>query len=134
VKALSLVRNKFAAVSTHLNFKLWTGNGKRHLLAIFPRSGEQQMLGRAAQLGLRRPTTSFTSDRPGHKSVTAYINEGAIGNEIVELLGSSRVDADNIFAATVAHETGHNLGLGHECSPTGLMFAYECKGPYEGLR
>jgi hypothetical protein len=47
------------------------------------------------------------------------------------MLGSSRVEVDNIFAATIAHEIGHNLGLEHEHSPAGLVFAYEAVGPIE---
>jgi hypothetical protein len=128
---LNLVRNKFMAVSSHLSFRLGTGGGRRHLLASFARSGEPQLLGRAAQWGPRGPTKSFTPDRPGHKGVTAYIYEGAIGNEIVEMLGSSRVNVDHIFAAMIAHEIGHNLSLEHEYSPTGLMFAYEDAGSVE---
>ena len=43
----------------------------------------------------------------------------------MELPGSARADVDNIFAALIAHEIGHNLGLEHEHSPTGLLFAHE---------
>jgi hypothetical protein len=128
-KVLNLVRNKFMAVSAQVNFRLGSGAGSRHLLATFSRSGEPQLLGRAAQWSPGGPTQSFTTDRPGHKGVTAYLYEGAIGNEIVELLGASRVDVDNIFAAMIAHEIGHNLGLEHEYSPAGLMFAYEDASP-----
>jgi hypothetical protein len=131
VKVLNLVRNKFTAVNAHLNFRLGTGGGRRHLLATFSRNSEPQLLGRAAQWGQGGPTKPFTPDRPGHKGVTAYIYEGAIGDEIVELLGSSRVDVDNIFAALIAHEIGHNLGLEHEYLPAGLMFAYEDAGTME---
>jgi hypothetical protein len=47
------------------------------------------------------------------------------------MLGSSRVEVDNIFAAMIAHEIGHNRGLEHEHSPAGLVFAYEDVGPIE---
>jgi hypothetical protein len=114
-----------------ISIRLGTGGGRRHLLATFSRSGGPQFLARAAQWGQGGPTRPFTPDRPGHKGVTAYIHEGVIGNEIVELLGSSRVDVDNIFAVIIAHEIGPSLGLEHEYSPTGLMFAYEDAGSME---
>jgi hypothetical protein len=102
-----------------LHFKLGTSaTGGHYLVALFARGGNPDLLGRA-----KVPGSKWTPAR-GHSKATAHIYEGAIGNELVELLGG-RADFDNVFASIVAHEIGHNLGLEHEHSPTGVMYAYE---------
>jgi hypothetical protein len=58
------------------------------------------------------------------KPVTAYIFEGVIGNWIVEYLGGKCSNIDNLFAAIISHELGHQLGLDHSNSIQNVMFNF----------
>lgn len=59
----------------------------------------------------------------GKSGVTAYVFEGAIAIVIMDFFGG-KANVDNIYAAAIAHELGHNLGLGHTKSATDIMFVY----------
>ncbi|NIN01419.1 MAG: matrixin family metalloprotease [candidate division Zixibacteria bacterium] len=122
---LSLVHKKFKRLEPHVNFRLSRrGGGDRYLISSFSRGMDPELMGRAA-LGLSRTKTErFRPDLPKHRGVTAYIYEGAIGNQILELLGSQAIDISNIFASMIAHEVGHNLGLEHDYTPKSIMFDF----------
>ena len=117
-RVVELVRRHFEGIAG-VSFRLGTTSaGGPYLVAMFARGANSELLARA-----RVPGGPWTPE-PGHKDATAHIYEGAIGNEIVEVLGG-RGDLDEIFAAIIVHEIGHNFGLEHEHSPTGVMYAYE---------
>jgi hypothetical protein len=129
-KILRIVREKFRALAERIRIELGTGtNADRFLKVRFLWSTDDEYLGVSAEASSRTKIGPFTPDPADRgKGVTGYVFEGALALQIERrLLGVTLDDVNNIFAAAIAHELGHNLGVEHSDSPGDLMFVYNDK-------
>ena len=88
------------------------------------------MMGRSATAVGRMTadkTVPFTpNSKDASQNVSGYIFEGPILAQIeMHLLpDKAKINIDNIIASAVAHELGHNLGLGPAYTPFDIMYVY----------
>jgi len=125
-KVLSLVQGLFSPLGDGVRIRLGSAQpSHRFLKAAFAWGGDPDVGGVSAQGITRSRLGKF--NRMGAdqgQPVTGYIFEGVIGNWIVEYLGGTATDINSLFAVIIAHELGHQLGLGHTNSPADMLFAF----------
>lgn len=130
-KVLEIVRTKFSPLQDKIRINLGTGvKSGRFLKVRFHWEHSDTMAGISSVYGSRtkklEKMTLAKSDRG--KGLTAYVFEGPIDLWMEKYFPEGKsVNVNNVFAAAIAHELGHNLGLEHMDSPGDLMFDLENK-------
>ena len=125
-KVLAIVASIFSPLGKAIHICLGSGTKSDRLLKAAFSWGMDPDIGGVSAKGISR-TKLGNFNRMGDdqgKPVTAYIFEGVIGNWIVEYLGGKCGNIDNLFAAIIAHELGHQLGLDHSDSIQNVMFNF----------
>jgi len=126
-KILKVVVDLFQPLAAELTIKLGDGTGSdRFLKAAYAWGLDPEIGGMSAQGVTRSKLEKFSRMAADTgKPVTGYIFEGVIANWIMDYLGSKPVSVNNIFGTTIAHELGHQLGLGHEKGAGDIMFVFD---------
>ncbi len=123
-RVLSLIRRHLAPLK-QVSMELGLGaKSDRYLVARFAWGVDPDIGGVSAPGISRSKMGSFNKMGEDQGSrVTAYMFEGVVGRWIVDYLGGTAVNVDNLFAWTCTHELGHNLGLRHHDSPRNIMYS-----------
>ena len=124
-KVLAIVTSLFGPLGKRVAIHLGSGSKSQRFLKAAFAWGHDPDIGGVSAKGITR-TRLGKFNRMGadqSKPVTGYIFEGVIGNWMIEYLGG-KADINNLLGTIIAHELGHQLGLGHTKLAQDIMFGF----------